>query len=118
MGRLSTHVLDTATGRPAAGMDVALHRLAGNGARTLIKQVRTGEDGRTAEPLLTGGALTAGTYELVFGVADYFRAAGVAQAAPPFLDDVPIRFTIADADAHYHVPLIVTPWSYATYRGS
>lgn len=118
MGRLSTHVLDTASGRPAAGMDVALHRLGLDGTRALVKQLRTGEDGRTAEPLLTGEALTAGTYELVFGVADYFRASGITQANPPFLDDVPIRFTIADADAHYHVPLIVTPWSYATYRGS
>ncbi|MGL4288987.1 MAG: hydroxyisourate hydrolase [Phreatobacter sp.] len=118
MGRLSTHVLDTVAGRPAAGMDVALYQLTGDGARALIKQVRTGEDGRTAEPLLAGPALTTGTYELVFGVADYFRAAGVAQADAPFLGEVPIRFTIGDADAHYHVPLIVTPWSYATYRGS
>ncbi|QCI66038.1 hydroxyisourate hydrolase [Phreatobacter stygius] len=118
MGRLSTHVLDTVAGRPAAGMDVALYRLAEDGARALITKARTGEDGRTAEPLLAGAALVAGTYELVFGVAAYFRAAGAAQADPPFLDDVPIRFTIGDAQAHYHVPLIATPWSYQTYRGS
>ena len=118
MGRLSTHVLDTVAGRPAAGMGVTLERLGPDGARMLVKRVVTNADGRTDEPLLTGEALIAGTYELTFQVEAYFRAAATAQGEPAFLTEVPIRFTVGDSAAHYHVPLLVTPWSYQTYRGS
>ena len=117
MGRLSTHVLDTARGGPADGVRIDLAVADGAGWRTL-KSVTTNEDGRTAEPLLEGDALAPGRYELVFHVAEYFARRGTAQGTPPFLDAVPVRFTIADPDAHYHVPLLVTPWSYSTYRGS
>ena len=116
MAGLTTHVLDTARGVPASGMAVALFALDG-GRRSLV-ETRTNAQGRTDAPLLAGAAFAAGRYELVFAVAAYFRAAGVALAEPPFLDEVPLRFAIADASAHYHVPLIVSPWSYATYRGS
>ena len=111
-GKLTTHVLDTAHGRPAAGLAVELWR---DGA--LLKAVRTNADGRTDEPLLAGDALTAGTYELVFAVGAYFAASGLA-GEPPFLDRVPVRFGVADAGAAYHVPLLVAPWAYSTYRGS
>jgi 5-hydroxyisourate hydrolase len=106
-GRLTTHVLDTANGRPAAGIPIELARLDGE-RRELLRSVTTNSDGRTDEPLLE--ELRAGTYELVFAVGDHFGEG--------FLDRVPVRFTIADADAHYHVPLLVSPWSYSTYRGS
>ena len=106
-GRLTTHVLDTAHGRPAAGVGIELARLDGAG-RTVLKTVRTNGDGRTDEPLLS--ALDAGTYELVFAVGEHFGEG--------LYDRVPIRVRIADADAHYHVPLLVSPWSYSTYRGS
>lgn len=118
MGRLSTHVLDTANGRPAAGMTVELFRIEAGGARTLVKAVTTNRDGRTDAPLLVDAAFAVGTYELVFDVAAYFRGQGAASADPPFLTSVPIRFSIAEPDGHYHVPLLVSPWSYATYRGS
>jgi 5-hydroxyisourate hydrolase len=108
-GRLTTHVLDTARGRPAAGIPVELARLAGD-RREVLRTLRTNADGRTDTPLLDGGELQPGTYELVFDVGGHF--------AEGFLDRVPVRFTIADADAHYHVPLLVSPWSYSTYRGS
>ena len=114
MARLTTHVLDTARGRPAAGMAIALYALSPD--RRLVKQLTTNGDGRTDAPLLEDAAT--GAYELVFDVAGYFRAAGVALANPPFLDAVPIRFAIAEASGHYHVPLLCTPWSYSTYRGS
>ncbi|MDJ1158522.1 hydroxyisourate hydrolase [Chelatococcus sp. SYSU_G07232] len=117
MGRLSTHVLDTANGRPADGMRLALYRLGGDGRR-LIAEAQTNADGRTDAPLLAGEALAPGAYELVFHVADYFRSQGAALADPPFLDVVPVRFGIAEAAGHYHVPLLVSPWSYSTYRGS
>ncbi len=116
MGRLTTHVLDTARGIPAAGMKIELYSLGGN--RALIKTMTTNGNGRTDDAVLEGNALKAGSYELVFAVGSYFRAAGVATATPPFLDEVPIRFTIADTDGHYHVPLLASPWSYTTYRGS
>ena len=106
-GRLTTHVLDTANGRPAAGIPIELARLDGE-HRELLRSVKTNADGRTDEPLLE--ELQAGTYELVFAVGEHFGEG--------FLDRVPVRFTIADADAHYHVPLLVSPWSYSTYRGS
>jgi 2-oxo-4-hydroxy-4-carboxy-5-ureidoimidazoline decarboxylase len=116
-GRLTTHVLDTALGRPASGMEVELWSLAG-GEREHLKTVRTDDDGRTGEPLLEAEDLRPGLYELVFGVGDYFAAQGVEAADPPFLDRVPVRFGLADAGAHYHVPLLVSPWAYSTYRGS
>jgi 2-oxo-4-hydroxy-4-carboxy-5-ureidoimidazoline decarboxylase len=112
-GRLSTHVLDNVRGGPAAGIKVALYEV-GASERALIVTVLTNADGRTDAPLLGGGPLRSGTYELQFTVGHYF--AGVAD--PPFLDVIPIRFSIADPEGHYHVPLLVTPWSYSTYRGS
>jgi 2-oxo-4-hydroxy-4-carboxy-5-ureidoimidazoline decarboxylase len=112
-GRLSTHVLDNVRGGPAAGIKVALYEI-GASARALIVTVLTNADGRTDAPLLGGAPLRSGTYELQFTVGDYFT--GVAD--PPFLDVIPIRFSIADPEGHYHVPLLVTPWSYSTYRGS
>ncbi|RYB06300.1 hydroxyisourate hydrolase [Lichenibacterium ramalinae] len=115
MGRLSTHVLDTARGRPAAGVPVTLHRLAADGARIAVAEAVTNADGRTDAPLLAGPAFVPGTYELTFAVGRYFD--DVAPGAP-FLDTVPLRVTLAEADGHYHVPLLVSPWSYSTYRGS
>lgn len=118
MGRLSTHVLDTANGCPAPGMKVELYRIDLGGARTLIKSGATNADGRTDAPLLVDAAFAVGTYELVFDVAAYFKTRGTKTAEPPFLSQVPLRFTIADPNGHYHVPLLVSPWSYSTYRGS
>lgn len=117
MGRLTTHVLDTARGVPAAGMKIELYALVG-GERRLVASVVTNGHGRTDAALLEGHSFVAGTYELVFAVGAYFRAAGVTLADPPFLDEVPLRFGIADTSAHYHVPLLASPWSYSTYRGS
>ena len=116
-GRLTTHVLDTATGRPAAGMKLELFRL-GEGDPRLIKAVVTNSDGRCDAPLLQGPELTSGTYELLFHVGDYLRAGAVQLPDPPFLDLVPLRFGIADPGQHYHVPLLVSPYAYSTYRGS
>lgn len=116
-GRLTTHVLDTVHGRPGAGLEIELFRLDGD-RRSRIKAVRTNDDGRCDAPLLAGGELTVGVYELVFHVAAYFRAAGVALPEPAFLDAVPIRFGVADPGRHYHVPLLIAPWAYSTYRGS
>src|SRR5918912_2226466 len=119
MGRLTTHVLDTAHGRPAAGLAIKLWRVDRDGAgRGLLKEVRTNSDGRTDAPLLNDDELEAGTYELVFAVGAYFAAHGTAAPSPPFLDRVPVRFGIADPAGHYHVPLLVSPWAYSTYRGS
>jgi 5-hydroxyisourate hydrolase len=117
MGKLTTHVLDTAHGRPGAGVQVALYRIDAGG-RTLLRSDVTNGDGRCAAPLLEGAALEPGLYELVFGAGDYFAAQGVALAEPRFLDRVTIAFGIAGADQNYHVPLVMTPWSYSTYRGS
>lgn len=117
MAKLSTHVLDTAAGTPAAGMGYRLERMAPEG-RTLLKQGATNHDGRTDEPLLSGGEMQAGVYELHFDVAGYFSARGAALPDLAFLDVVTLRFGIADADGSYHVPLLVSPWSYSTYRGS
>ena len=117
MGRLSTHVLDTANGRPARGVAIELFAVGGEGRRSVLRTV-TNADGRTDAPLMTGDAFRAGTYELVFDVGAYFKGLGAATADPPFLDLVPIRFTVAEPDGHYHVPLLVSPWSYSTYRGS
>lgn len=116
MGRLTTHVLDTARGMPAAGLSIELYSLAGE--RRRLKTAVTNKDGRCDAPLLEGAELAAGSYELVFAVGPYFRAAGVATSNPPFLDLVPIRFQVADTAAHYHVPLLVSPYGYTTYRGS
>lgn len=116
-GRLTTHVLDTARGVPGAGITVTLYAVDGTAQRELVR-TRTNANGRTDSPLLEGVAFEAGTYELVFETAAYFRAAGIALADPPFLDAITLRFAIADRAAHYHVPLLVSPWSYSTYRGS
>lgn len=117
MGRLSTHVLDTVRGRPAPDVRVDLYAINGE-ARRLIKTTVTNSDGRTDEPLLAGDAFHTGTFELVFHAGAYFAASGAAAGGAAFLDLVPIRFTISDPDGHYHVPLVATPWSYSTYRGS
>ena len=117
MAGLTTHVLDTARGRPAAGMRLELARIDENGERRILKTVTTNDDGRTDAPLLAAEELTSGVYEIVFEVGDYF--AGQTEVSdPPFLDNVPLRFGVADTSAHYHVPLLASPWSYATYRGS
>jgi len=119
MGRLTTHVLDTAQGKPAGGLEVELWRLDDTGERhTLLRIVRTNADGRTDGPLLEGEALVTGPYELSFAVGEYSADQPVATSQPPFLDRVPVRFTIAEAGGHYHVPLLVSPWAYSTYRGS
>lgn len=118
MGRLTTHVLDTAHGCPAAGMAVRLLAVAADGTARPLRHLVLNADGRADAPLLEGDALLPGRYRLVFGVAAYFRARGVALPEPPFLDEVPLDFGIADATAHYHVPLLASPWSYSTYRGS
>ena len=117
MGRLSTHVLDTATGRPAAGVRITLYRISGQSHRK-VKGVVTNADGRTDGPLLDGDALTLGSYELVFAAGDYLRATGQAGEGVLFLDEIPIRFGVADAGGHYHVPLLISPFGYSTYRGS
>ena len=117
MGKLTTHVLDTASGAPAGGMQVTLLRF--NGDQTVVLQsVLLNEDGRCAAPLLEGAALERGRYRLVFSVGAYFRRRGVALPDPPFIDEVPLDFGVADPAAHYHVPLLVSPFSYGTYRGS
>jgi 5-hydroxyisourate hydrolase len=117
MARLSTHVLDTMHGKPAAGVRIELHALDGE-TRRLVKTAVTNADGRTDAPLLTGADYRPGQYELVFHIGDYFRGLGVTLPSPAFLDVVPLRFGIAEADGHYHVPLLASPWSYSTYRGS
>lgn len=116
MGRLSTHVLDTHAGRPAAGVAVWLERIA-DGRRDALGRFVTNADGRAA-PLLEGDGLRLGIYELHFHIGDYFRDQGVKLSEPPFLDVVTLRFAVADAAQHYHVPLLCSPWSYTTYRGS
>lgn len=117
MGKLTTHVLDTMNGCPAATMQVRLYAMRAGNAM-LLKEVALNDDGRADAPLLEGDALVPGSYRLVFDVAAYFRARGVALPDPPFLDMVPLDFGLADAAAHYHVPLLASPWAYSTYRGS
>jgi 5-hydroxyisourate hydrolase len=112
MGRLSTHVLDTSSGRPGANVRIVLRRES-----EVLVDVRTNTDGRTDKPLLEGSSFQPGSYELTFHVGDYFRAQGAPLADLPFLDIIPVRFSIAE-DAHYHVPLLVSPYGYSTYRGS
>ena len=115
---LTTHVLDTSRGCPAGGVRVDLSAVEPDGRLRLIRTVTTSADGRTDAPLLAEGEMAAGRYEIAFHVGEYFRATGAPAADPPYLDVVPVRFAIAEPDAHYHVPLLVSPWSYATYRGS
>ena len=117
MGHLSTHVLDTMNGRPAAGMQVTLQRVDDVGVKTL-KSLALDADGRGGGPLLDAQTMAIGRYRMLFEVAPYFRGLGVALPDPPFIDQVQIDFGIADAAGHYHVPLLVSPWCYSTYRGS
>jgi 5-hydroxyisourate hydrolase len=118
-GQLTTHVLDTASGRPAANLAIALWSVdPQSGEKTWLKTMITNADGRTDAPLLVGDQVAIGVYELVFAVGDYFAQTGSDLPNPPFLDRVPIQFGIADPSAHYHVPLLVSPWAYSTYRGS
>jgi 2-oxo-4-hydroxy-4-carboxy-5-ureidoimidazoline decarboxylase len=117
-GRLSTHVLDVHAGKPAAGVGIELCEIAANGAaRTLLRTV-TNADGRTDKPLIAGAPIPIATYELRFAAGAYFAARHAPLADPPFLDVVPVRFSVAEPEAAYHVPLVVSPWAYSTYRGS
>jgi len=116
MGKLTTHVLDTAQGKPGAGIVFRLYRIAGHD-RELVRESATNQDGRTDSPLLAEDEFAAGTWELEFDVAEYFAGQPVPVADPPFLDRVTLRFSTA-AEEHYHVPLLVSPWSYSTNRGS
>lgn len=119
MGHLSTHVLDTAHGCPAAGMRVVLERCQDDGSFRVVKSLALNADGRNdGGPLLDAASMARGRWRLVFHVADYFRGRGVALADPPFIDVVNLDFGIGDAQGHYHVPLLVSPYSYSTYRGS
>jgi 2-oxo-4-hydroxy-4-carboxy-5-ureidoimidazoline decarboxylase len=117
-GWLSTHVLDTYGGHPAAGVTIELDELSGNGERRTITSAATNRDGRTPAPLISGRPIPIGTYELRFHVGQYFTRRSAPQADPPFLDIVPVQFAVAEPEGHYHVPLLITPWSYSTYRGS
>jgi len=117
-GRLSTHVLDTQAGRPAQGVAFELHELSAHGEGRLVARGATNADGRTDTPPIAGRPVPIATYELRFAIGAYFKARGVALADPPFLDIVPLRFAIAEPEGHYHVPLVATPWSFSTYRGS
>ena len=117
MGKLSTHVLDITLGKPGAGVKVALYAVGPQG-RELLKTDVTNADGRCAAPLLEGDALKQGKYELVFSAGAYFDAQGVALPEPKFIDEVTLAFGVADASQNYHVPLVVSPWAYSTYRGS
>lgn len=116
-GRLTTHVLDTALGKPAAGLKIELFRLSG-GERTQLKSVMTNEDGRTDGPMLDGDDLTEGSYELIFSAGAYLRRTESVGDGTLFLDEIPIRFGIGDGNQHYHVPLLLSPFGYSTYRGS
>ena len=118
MGRLTTHVLDTALGRPGAGIPVSVYRIDNAATRQSLQSVVTNQNGRCDEALLEGDAFTAGVYELVFNLAEYFAASGQKLSNPPFFGEVVLRVGIADATQHYHVPLLVSPWSYSTYRGA
>jgi 2-oxo-4-hydroxy-4-carboxy-5-ureidoimidazoline decarboxylase len=117
-GRLSTHVLDTHSGRPAAGISIELTELSDLGQSRVVAQAITNSDGRTDQPLIGGRPVPIGRYELTFHVGAYFTDRGVPLSDPPFLDRIPLQFAVSDPEGHLHVPLLVTPWSYATYRGS
>lgn len=116
-GYLTTHVLDTARGRPAGGLKITLYEVSGDSPRKIAEMV-TNADGRTDAPILPKDRFAAGTYELIFHTGGYLDATGTPPEAPRFLGDIPIRFGISDAEAHYHVPLLLSPFGYATYRGS
>jgi 5-hydroxyisourate hydrolase len=116
-GKLTTHVLDTALGKPAAGVKIMLYRVSGNSHRKIAEAVTNG-DGRTDAPMLAGEDFKIGSYELVFCAGDYLRVSGQADGEVLFLDEIPIRFGVPDAEAHYHVPLLISPFAYSTYRGS
>jgi 2-oxo-4-hydroxy-4-carboxy-5-ureidoimidazoline decarboxylase len=117
-GRLSTHVLDTHSGRPAAGISIELTELSDLGQSRVVARAITNSDGRTDQPLIGGRPVPIGRYELTFHVGAYFADRGVPLSDPPFLDRIPLQFAVSDPEGHLHVPLLVTPWSYATYRGS
>ena len=117
-GRLSTHVLDTHSGKPAAGISVLLTELSDLGEARVVARAITNSDGRTDQPLIGGRPVPIGRYELMFRVGEYFAGRGVPMSELPFLDQIPLRFSVSDPEGHLHVPLLVTPWSYATYRGS
>lgn len=118
MGRLSTHVLDTANGRPAEGVTIRLFRLTVDQVREHLVSATTNKDGRTDMPLLAGDAYATGSYEIEFHIGAYFAATRTLTGDNPFLDIVPVRFTMSEADGHYHVPLLASPYGYTTYRGS
>lgn len=118
MGRLTTHVLDTAAGRPAEGVEVTLHRLRDDGGRELVGRGRTNADGRLDAPIMEGKTFRRGVYELVFQAGAYHRRRAVATEPTLFLDEIPIRFGLLHEDQHYHVPLLLSPYGYTTYRGS
>ena len=118
MGRLTTHVLDTSSGLPAADLVVSLWAIDPDGGRRLVGEHRTNSDGRVDRPILEGETFVPGTWELVFAVGDYFRRRGIGLDTPPFLDEIPLRFGIAAGLGHLHVPLLVAPYGYSTYRGS
>jgi 5-hydroxyisourate hydrolase len=118
MGRLSTHVLDTVSGRPAVSMRIEFLEAGLDGGWTHLAEIRTNADGRTDQPIMAGDAFHTGRFQLRFHVAEYFAAQGMHLPDPPFLDIVPIHFGIAEQDGHYHVPLLCSPWTYSTYRGS
>lgn len=118
-GKLTTHVLDTAQGKPAANMAIELWSIdPASDQRTLLKAIATNDDGRTDSPLLVDSDFKVGVYELIFVVGEYFLSQSIETPTPPFLNRVPIQFGIANIEAHYHVPLLVSPWAYSTYRGS
>jgi 5-hydroxyisourate hydrolase len=117
-GKLTTHILDTGNGCPAANVQIELWAVDLTGERSLLQTVRTNQDGRTDQPLLSGTKLKVGIYELVFAMGEYFSRSAANLAQPMFLDQIPIRFGIVDPTVHYHVPLLASPWSYTTYRGS
>ncbi|SBS29291.1 5-hydroxyisourate hydrolase [Marinomonas aquimarina] len=118
MGYLTTHILDTTRGVAAAGVTIELYQLAEDGSRSLVQKTMSNDDGRCDAPLLDGEQFKIGRYELEFAIGDYFARQGIEMPEPRFLDVVVLRFGIADQDSHYHVPLLVTPYSYSTYRGS
>jgi len=117
-GKLTTHILDTGRGCPAADVQIELWAIDPAGQRSLLKRLRTNQDGRTDQPLLAGAELKSGIYELLFDMGAYFALSSTNLAQPMFLDLIPIRFGIVDPTVHYHVPLLASPWSYTTYRGS
>ena len=117
MGRLTTHVLDTARGRPATGVRITLYRISGQ-SHDKIAETVTNADGRTDAPMLAGPDFRPGSYELVFHAGDYLRASGQASGEVLFLDQIPIRFGLSELGQHYHVPLLISPFAYSTYRGS